>query len=36
MAKRNKLTNEERIAAVQECINGLGGFNRIGEKYDTF
>ena len=33
MSKRNKLTDEERIAAVQEYLNGNGGYESIAKKY---
>lgn len=33
MSKRNRLTDEERIAAVQEYINGEGSYRSIAKKY---
>ena len=33
MSRRNKLTNEERISAVQEYIIGEGSYRSIAKKY---
>ena len=33
MSRRNKLTDEERTAAVQEYLNGEGSFRSIARKY---
>ena len=33
MTRGSKLTNEERIAAVQEYQDGKGSYRAIGEKY---
>lgn len=33
MSRRSKLTDEERIAAVQEYFDGKGNYKTIGEKY---
>ena len=33
MSRRNRLTDEERIAAVQEYINGEGSYQSIANKY---
>lgn len=33
MSRRNKLTDEERIAAVQEYLNGEGSYSSIARKY---
>ena len=33
MSRRGKLTDEERVAAVQEYQDGKGSFKAIGDKY---
>lgn len=33
MSRRSKLTDEERITAVQEYLNGNGSYNSIAKKY---
>lgn len=33
MSRRSKLTDEERIAAVQEYLNGEGSYHSIAKKY---
>ena len=33
MSRRNKITDEERMAAVQEYLNGEGSYRSIAKKY---
>lgn len=34
MSKKKSLTSEERVAAVQEYLDGKGGYKAIARKYN--